>query len=182
LSKRNQAVIVETTPPESRQAAQTATGTPEEIRRSIAGIALGHEGSTAWSYDTSHGQYGTNSYKCNSFVTDVLAEAGVPVGNLHDTFRHETVPTAGDWADRDFQIPGWIALPPGTTPQPGDIVAEKHWYSIRATGHVGIIVTDKDGSIKSASASSNQNKVVLDAWGAISDEKITVRRYVGVAT
>lgn len=51
--------------------------TAEEIRKKIADVALRFVDSENWAYDSVRGPYGEGTNKCNLFVHEVLAEAGV---------------------------------------------------------------------------------------------------------
>ncbi len=113
-------------------------GTTQEIQNSIVKTALGLVGSTAWSDQVENGNYATGTNKCNKFVSDVLGWANASPGTPNGLF-HKYPPTAGQWADPSYNIPGWHIISPGTTtPQAGDIVAQQIPYS-DASGHVMIV-------------------------------------------
>src|SRR6202042_3722885 len=44
-------------------------------------------------------------------------------------------PTAENWADPSFAIPGWRVLSSGESPQPGDVVGQRIQWPNGATGH-----------------------------------------------
>ncbi|MBI2383536.1 MAG: CHAP domain-containing protein [Gammaproteobacteria bacterium] len=105
--------------------------------------------------------------KCNLFVSDVasLANAGVPLvnGGVYP-------PTAAQWADPSFDIPGWEVV---STPNPGDIAAIAK-SSLNATGHVGIVAGDR----LTVSATTTHG-VVRNDWAFRQGQSPTFRRYVG---
>lgn len=90
--------------------------------------------STAWADQVANGRYGAGTNKCNKFVADVLTKAGASPG-MPNGFWNKYPPTAGQWADPDYVIPGWRIV---KNPQPGDVVAQKIPYS-DASGHVMIV-------------------------------------------
>jgi hypothetical protein len=109
------------------------------------------------------------------FVADVLRKAGVPVGKLHNSKLWEYEPTANDWADSDFKIPGWRILGKGEEPQPGDVAALPREGE---SGHVGIVVRDKNGNLMTVSA--GRESVNMKSWGIVEDRgDVVFRRRVG---
>ena len=68
-----------------------------------------------------------------AFIDDAGASPGTPNG-----LRHPSPPSAGQWADPSYKIPGWRVLGPDESPQPGDVVAQPRDYS-NASGHVMIV-------------------------------------------
>ncbi len=97
----------------------------KKIRDRIVKIAKKYEDSTDWAYDKKKGNFGKNTNKCNKFVYDVLKESkaspGLPNGNpIKKFFGYGSPPTAGQWADPNYDIPGWKVV---SKPQAGDIAA-----------------------------------------------------------
>jgi hypothetical protein len=121
-------------------------------------------------YTKEKDDFGKNTNKCNKFVYDVLVEAGVtPPPEVPKYVVFKRPPTAGEWADPSVKIEGWVVV---TDPKPGDVVAEAHHYS-DATGHVGIVVGDK----QTVSASALVGGVIVpNDWGFRPDQKPTFRR------
>ena len=109
-------------------------------RQEIVKKAKSHYGSKEWAYDNEKGRFGAGTNKCNLFVDDVLGEAGVytpdPNGKLA-IVGFGTPVTAGQWADPNYNVPGWQVV---NSPQAGDIVAISGNLS-NATGHVGIMIS-----------------------------------------
>ena len=149
-----------------------------EVGYDIAQTALNYEGSYAWGYDVKKGNFPKNSYKCNKFVYDVLAENGVePPG--------EWPPLASAWAGNGY-IAGWEKV---SKPNVGDIVAGAYNYS-DASGHV-VIVTGIDlstgkisvmGTVESAYIGDNgfgNNMVNNNGWHDNKHYSSGIRRYVG---
>ena len=122
---------------------------PAEVRAKIAELALSQVGSQAWSDKAINGNYGTDTNKCNLFVSDMLTQAGASPGQPHWTVStrgfpdvlHFYPPLAGEWADPDYKIPGWRVLGQDETPAAGDVVAQRLAYS-DASGHVMIVGPD----------------------------------------
>ena len=116
-------------------------------RAAIAHIASQLVGAKDWEYDVSaeipesNAVDGPQSYKCSLFVYDVLSRVGagpgLPNGCLNWAGRRYP-PTPSQWADPRYNIPGWRALGPRESPQPGDVVAQHIPYR-DADGHVMIV-------------------------------------------
>ncbi len=106
-------------------------------RNNIVSIAQNYIGSTAWSDMAVNGNYGSGTNKCNEFVAFILSKAGAGPGEPNGWF-HKYPPTAGQWADASYNIPGWRVLGSGELPQSGDVVAQKIPYA-DASGHVMIV-------------------------------------------
>jgi hypothetical protein len=70
----------------------------------------------------------------SGLVQEMLTGAGASPGTPNG-WRHPSPPSAGQWADPSYKIPGWRVLGPGESPQPGDVAAQPGNYS-DATGHV----------------------------------------------
>jgi hypothetical protein len=121
---------------------------PSTVRQRISTTAQAKLNMHDWDYGKKKDDFAANSNKCNKFVYDVLKEAGASPGTPNINLVKSILgikgfpPTAGQWADPNYQIPGWVVLKPGETPQPGDVVAEKINYT-DATGHVGIVVDNQ---------------------------------------
>jgi hypothetical protein len=110
------------------------------IRQKIVEAAQKQIGSGDWHFDVAKGNFGPNTDKCNLFVYDMLNDAGASPGlpNGHAWWKSYP-PTAANWADPSFPIPGWRVLGSGETPQPGDVVAQRIQWPNGATGHVMIV-------------------------------------------
>ncbi len=144
------------------------------IKDNIVRIAKEYNSSTAWAWQKRKENFPARCNKCNLYVYDVLKKAGVNPGLPHGHGQYP--PTAADWANPSFKIPGWIVLTSKQMPMPGDIVAVHENYS-DATGHVGIII----GPHLTSSFSSKTQSVVENDWGFRSDNGgiVFFRRYVG---
>jgi hypothetical protein len=101
---------------------------------------MSNVGSGAWADDVANGNYPAGSNKCNLFVYDALTAAGASPGTPNG-WINAYPPTAGQWADPNYAIPGWKVLGDGETPEPGDVVAQRIRYS-DASGHVMIVGPD----------------------------------------
>ncbi len=159
----------------------------DDIRKRIANYAKSLKGSNLWDYSQSRPPFGPSTEKCNLFVYEVSgwAQANVPLingGRLYNWFgigSKQFPVLAGQWANPTFDIPGWEVVP---TPQPGDIIAEAHQYR-DATGHSGIVVTDDNGNLATASASAADNPpgiITVSSWGFRPGQHPVFRRYVGI--
>jgi RHS repeat-associated protein len=111
-----------------------------DIMQKIVDTALSKVGSDAWSDNVANGNFGVGDNKYNLFVYDVLTAAGASPGTPNGWFTAYP-PTAGQWADPNYVIPGWQVLGAGVSPQPGDVVAQSITYG-DATGHVMIVGPD----------------------------------------
>jgi RHS repeat-associated protein len=131
----------------------------QHTRADIVTTALSYVGSDAWSDDVANGNFPAGSNKCNEFVYDVLTMAGASPG-LPNGWFNSYPPTAAQWADPDYTIPGWRVLSPGETPQAGDVVAQQLRYS-DATGHV-MIVGQQDDVIGTGQMPSEPHGVIVD--------------------
>jgi cell wall-associated NlpC family hydrolase len=136
----------------------------------IVQVARSKIGRPDWMTDREKDDFGKGKNKCNKFVYDVLIEAGVkPPPVVPKYIILSRPPTAGEWADSSVSIVGWKVV---SDPKPGDVVAEAHTY-IDATGHVGIVVGDK----QTVSASSFVGGLIVqNDWGFRRDNKPTFRR------
>jgi|GEM_PF-3146699 len=97
-----------------------------------------------WDYIRVKDNYPAGMDKCNKFVYDILKSAGIDIGTpggLRGMFGLPGgyPPSAGMWADPNFDIPNWRVLGPDEQPQAGDVVAEQISYYLHASGHVGIV-------------------------------------------
>jgi hypothetical protein len=146
----------------------------QAIRNNIVSVAESYNGSNAWGYKRAKDNFPANCNKCNLYVYDVLKRAGASPGQPHN---HGTnPPTAADWANPFFNIPGWTILRSNQPAMPGDIVAVAENYS-DATGHVGIVI----GPNLTSSFSSFTQQVTQNNWGFRNDNGgfVFFRRYVG---
>lgn len=109
-----------------------------DIRQKIADLASGQISSGAWDFDVAKGNFPKKTDKCNLFVYDILSGAGASPGLPNGWWRHYP-PTAANWADPSFAIPGWRVLSSGESPQPGDVVGQRIQWPNGATGHVMIV-------------------------------------------
>jgi hypothetical protein len=107
------------------------------IRQKIVESAQKQIGSTDWDRNIAKGNFPKDTNKCNLFVHEMLTGAGASPGTPNG-WRHPSPPSAGQWADPSYKIPGWRALGPGESPQPADVAAQPGNYS-DATGHVVIV-------------------------------------------
>jgi hypothetical protein len=110
------------------------------MRQKIVEAAQKQIGSGDWHFDVAKGNFGPNTDKCNLFVYDMLtgagASPGLPKGHW---YWKQYPPTAENWADPAFAIPGWRVLSSGESPQPGDVVGQRIQWPNGATGHVMIV-------------------------------------------
>ena len=84
-------------------------------------------------------------------------------------------PTAGQWADPDYDISGWGVV---SSPEAGDVVARARQYSGGATGHVAIMIS----GIQSIGANATVVHVTDFGYGQShlrNNERYIYRRYVG---
>lgn len=84
--------------------------------------------------------YPQGTWKCSTFVYDILHEIGINVPWLsHGWIPELSPPLAGEWADKNLKAlqKDWSS---NTSPLPGDIGTYAADYA-NATGHVGIILT-----------------------------------------
>jgi len=109
------------------------------IRQKIIEAAQRQIGSTDWDTKVAKGNFPEGTNKCNLFVHEMLTGAGatpgLPNGHL---YWKQYPPSAGQWADPSYAIPGWRVLGPDESPQAGDVAAQPGNYS-DATGHVVIV-------------------------------------------
>jgi cell wall-associated NlpC family hydrolase len=108
---------------------------------------------------------------------DVLNSAGAyfPMNERWSWSHFETEkypPTAGQWGDPTFDIPGWVIV---TDPQPGDVAAVKN-ETAHASGHVGIVCGPKQTIYTDAT------HVKITDWGFRDNNggQVVFRRYVGL--
>jgi hypothetical protein len=153
------------------------------IRQEIVDRANAQIGSPAWDTEVAKGNFPKDTNKCNLFVHEMLTDAGASPGTPNG-WRHPSPPSAGQWADPSYAIPGWRVLGPNESPQPGDVVAQPGYYR-DATGHVVIVgpnntfigVGDriyKEVPEKIESIPKKDNIVRLPAKGPL-----LYRRYIG---
>jgi len=128
------------TPMLDHQPVSSAHGGSGDIPQKIVELASGQIGSGAWDANVAKGNFAEGKDKCNLFVYDTLADARASPGlpNGHWWWKHYP-PTAANWADPSFAIPGWRVLSSGESPQPGDVVGQRIQWPNGATGHVMIV-------------------------------------------
>ena len=80
------------------------------------------------------------------------------------------VPTAGEWADPENKIPGWIVV---RHPHPGDVAAimDSLGDRVNDTGHVAIVTDPALGL--TVSVSSMNGRVVENSWGFRNNQQPT---------
>jgi hypothetical protein len=150
------------------------------IRQKIIEAAQRQIGSTDWDTKVAKGNFPEGTNKCNLFVHEMLTGAGASPGTPNG-WRHPSPPSAGQWADPSYAIPGWRVLGPDESPQPGDVAAQPGNYS-DATGHVVIVgpnntfigVGQSTKPEKIESIPRKDNIVTLPAKGPL-----LYRRFVG---
>jgi len=111
------------------------------------------------------------------------ADPGTPNGNrLGRLFGGDgtSPPTAGQWADPRYSIPGWKVV---SSPRPGDVAAYAHNYS-DATGHVAIVGRMVRGTGYSIGTSGRFNMISRSSFGFHSSHlpsgsNYVYRRYIG---
>ena len=124
-----------------------------ETRAAIVMQARSFEGSTLWNTNVNREGIREGIDKCNIFVYEITNAAGASPGlpnsagnNPFTRYRggRNTPPLASQWADPNFEIPGWRVLSQEESiyPIPGDVVA----ISNAAINHVAI-VTGEESSI-----------------------------------
>lgn len=155
----------------------------QKIQERIAETAEKYIGSKDWNYDVEKDNFDVGTNKCNKFVYDVTTEAGASPGTpnghwLKRGFGYGSPPTAGQWADADYKIPGWKVV---DKPRRGDVVAYSYNYS-DATGHTAIVV----GKGHSVGTSGTYNSIAITHFGFSNTAqylpkgaKYVYRRYVG---
>ncbi|KAI0217613.1 hypothetical protein LSAT2_030654 [Lamellibrachia satsuma] len=141
------------------------TPTPSTPPINASYIALEAEkviNSTLWSYASAH-RTGCNTYKCNTFVAEMVDRMGGSVPHRYPWFSPIG---AGEWANpRSTYLtndPHWVLVT--GTPRRGDVAA--------CDGHVGI-VTGPGTTVSAA-----RNKVVQNDWGFRPGQTTTFWRYV----
>jgi len=103
--------------------AKSTADAPDDSVPAVSGdTILGHArsvmGSGAWSPGCINDDLVGMDDKRHKYVADMLDRAGAPVPNEPDTR-----PTSADWADPDFDIPGWPTVDGAA--QKGDVLAIK---------------------------------------------------------
>jgi len=161
--------------------------------------AVSRVGSKDWSIHIEKGPYGENTFKCNLFVYDMIAQSGLSPPDLVDRTwpREDVPPLAGSWADPSQDISSsthrWEVV---TTPQPGDIAAVAMPGGTGYSGHMGVVsnpepvsqtvtLTKREHKTltvelpgRTASQSSHVDEVVENDWGFRSGQTPTFRRYI----
>jgi len=174
------------------------TLTISDTRQRIANTADYHIGKTDWNQDVARGDFPEGSNKCNVFCYEVTRQAGADPGtpNVINPTAQKYLswfidpiygpPFAGQWADPNYQIPGWYVLGPGNIPQRGDVVSFGRPDWTTSTGHVAIVTgTSKDPHVYglTTGTSSTVNKIAKTNFGfdpALSSTAPYVfRRYIG---
>lgn len=136
----------------------------------ISSTAGKYNNSTDWNYDVAKDNFPANSHKCNKFVYDVLVEAGADPGTPNGRLWKKYPPTASQWADPNYDIPGWKVV---TNSRWGDVAAEAINYS-DATGHV-VIVRWHGYTIGTV----HGTRIGITDWGYRPGQNVVFRRYVG---
>jgi hypothetical protein len=124
----------------------------DEVRQKITDTALQNlkQNPDLWQDEVARGNFPAGTDKCNLFVYETLAAAGADPRRPHHStlntltggnFGRTYPPTAGDWANPSYDIPGWRVLNEGEKPETGDVVAQRISYD-HATGHVMIVGPD----------------------------------------
>jgi CHAP domain len=121
----------------------------------IVRTAKKYNGSTAWAFAKRKDDFAPGTNKCNKFVYDVTKEAGAPAIVIGSDGKPRP-PLAAEWADPRTPIPGWRALGPNETPQPGDVAAYKLPGHATYTGHSGIVTgVDANDTVHAIAAHGN---------------------------
>lgn len=146
----------------------------ETARAALVQAAKDRVGLDTWAYDADRPPYGPGTSKCNLFVYETANAAGATVPMMTRwSWRHfghvEYPPLAGQWADPNVEIPGWVIV---SDPRPGDIAAEAIDYA-DATGHVGIVTGE------GTTVSATSDTVIENDWGFRAGQNVVFRRYVG---
>lgn len=118
------------------------------------------------------GMGGVLAPKCNIFVGDAFAGAGIHIANPQA--NGAAYPGTEEWASDKAQVSGFRVLGAKERLQPGDIMTNGH--------HVGIYVPGPKGEDMTVSAAipGRGDAVVHNRWGFRGDEgPMTVRRFVG---
>jgi RHS repeat-associated protein len=130
---------------------------------------------------TSSKRFGPFSNKCNAYVSDAIEGAGIPVPKTAAGIRGQIFgdgtypPTASDWANG--KVPNRTKV---NSAQPGDVIAQGHAPTLTSTGHVGIVVREMGSSaLRTASASSVEQRVTISNWGFRPDSNPVFMRYMG---
>jgi RHS repeat-associated protein len=103
-------------------------------REAIADAAEDHIGETKYAFDTEYGPYRAGENKCGVLVRDVLNEASVGAAYYpSDGSGIQWSVTANDWANPNFNIPGFEVV---SSPERGDVVAIPRDDD---QGHAGVV-------------------------------------------
>jgi hypothetical protein len=155
--------------------------TPEGINKKAADWAQSQTGSTDYQViDRSNKTGGWRSLvlggraapKCNIFVGDAFAKAGIQVDN--PVANGAAYPGTKEWADAQVKIPGFQVLGPSDKLRRGDVITNGH--------HVGIYMPGPNGEDMTVSAADmwHGDAVVHNNWGFRGDEgRVVARRFVG---
>ena len=158
----------------------------KDVRQRIADYAKDNIGSTLWNYNASRGRAKEGTWKCNLFVYEMATSAGASPGtpnggkgkSLLRALGLGSPPTAEQWADPNYTIPGWRVLPHGEAKLPGDVAAEKYSGGTDYTGHVSIVTSEG----KTTGVSNIVPKEVKETdWGFRENQKdlVIFRRWEG---
>ena len=110
--------------------------------------------------------------KCNVFVGDAFAKAGIHIDNPQA--NGAAYPGTEEWASGKAELPGFRVLGPKERLRAGDVMTDGD--------HVGIYVPGPNGEDMTVSAAipGKGDAVVHNRWGFRGDEgPMTVRRFVG---
>lgn len=150
--------------------------------KKIVKNAKKHDKSKKWSYEVEKDNFKSKTNKCNKFVYDILTESGaspgLPNGNpIKKFFGYGSPPTASQWADPNYDIPGWDVV---SSPKAGDVVAVSANFS-DATGHVGIMIsgTQSIGASHYTVRITNFGTSSYNLSGYPGNNGYVYRRYVG---
>ena len=172
--------------PENPITSATLVGsTPEGISKKAADWAKNQVGNTDYQVlDRSDkiggrrssllpwGLGGITAPKCNIFVGDAFAGAGIRIDN--PAANGAPYPGTKEWGNAEVQIPRFRVLDRNEKLQAGDVMTNGH--------HVGIYVPGSKGEDMTVSAAAWDmgDAVVHNRWGFRGDEgPMTARRFVG---
>ncbi len=139
----------------------------DRAQLAIAEKAVAEIGSTEWAWGTTRPPYGSETFKCNLFVHDILrsVETNPPLVNgdrLYNWvgFGSAKYPLlAGQWGDAARDIPGWSIV--SGPPLPGDVIAKKE-QGDSSSGHTAIYVGEEGQSGRTVGAGTM--KVNYTEW------------------
>ena len=165
-----------------QQRRRRGTQWDEALGKRIAQIAKRNIGETAW--ETSRERRGRDgkihkagTYKCSTFVFDVLKAAGAPAPTSGG--GGEWNATAGEWGNPDVDILGgrWKIVKDGSL-KPGDVISHRFTNigaGTGATGHVALIGPD----LETIGTGIPGGVITSTNWGTGRDtEGVVVRRCI----